>query len=187
MGFISVLFIAIGLSMDAFAVSITGGLAMKRVRVIDALKMAACFGIFQAAMPLIGWMGARSFSAYITQYSHWIALLLLGYIGGKMIYEGMSNKEAEIPKDVTRIGNLLVLGIATSIDALAVGINFALSHAANVPAYCLLIGIITLCLSYLGVFFGKRFGELLGKKAEVFGGLLLIFIGIKVCIEHFVS
>lgn len=165
MDLISVIVIAIGLSMDAFAVAVSGGIALNRLRLKDALKIALCFGIFQAGMPLIGWFAGSYFAEYVMDFDHWIAFGLLFFIGGKMIWEALKEEEQHDAGEFSRLSNLLILGIATSIDALAVGINFAFSYRGTqvlLPVCC--IGITTFGISLIGVYFGRKFGSLMNKK-----------------------
>lgn len=181
MSITEILFIGIGLSMDAFAVSISGGLTMKKIKISNVLKIALCFGLFQALMPLIGWLAAGLFSKYIAMFDRWIALILLGYIGGKMIYEGINSRSEDDSRDITDTSSLLILGIATSIDALMVGVTFVTSFKAfEIFMPISLIGITTFLISATGVYFGKKFGDLLGNKAEIVGGIILILIGLKI-------
>ena len=181
MSITEILFIGIGLSMDAFAVSISGGLAMKKIKISNVLKIALCFGLFQALMPLIGWLATGLFSKYIAMFDRWIALILLGYIGGKMIYEGINSHNEDDSRDITDTSSLLILGIATSIDALMVGVTFVTSFKGfEIFMPISLIGITTFLISATGVYFGKKFGDLLGNKAEIVGGIILILIGLKI-------
>lgn len=178
--------IAVALSMDAFAVSMCKGLSMKRLNQRHALIIALFFGGFQAVMPLIGWFLGTQFEKYITPVDHWIAFALLGYIGGKMIWDACHDsgegERCQLEQKLD-IKELLVLAIATSIDALAVGITFALLNTDILPAV-LLIGAITFGLSWLGVAIGYKFGTRYEKKAEIAGGVVLILIGLKVLLEH---
>lgn len=192
MSFIELLLIALGLSMDAFAVSISNGLSMKRIFFKKALIIALAFGIFQGLMPLIGFFLSTSFSDLIDQWSHIIALILLGVIGGKMLVEGIGElrnkdkydlKECDFNEKRLSLFRLFLQAIATSIDALIVGVGFAAMKVDILPAVSF-IGIITFVLSLAGVYAGKKFSELLGSKAEIFGGLILIGIGMKVFIEN---
>lgn len=189
MNFTTILFIAIGLSMDAFAVSVTNGIMLKHVKPKDALKISGAFGIFQGLMPLIGWAVGISFEKYITSVDHWIALILLGFIGGKMIYETLQPEETEECSDeecrrkVLDNKTILLLAIATSIDALAVGVSFAFLKV-NIAESIIVIGVTTFVLCFIGVFIGKKCGELLKRYAELFGGIILILIGLKIFIEH---
>jgi putative Mn2+ efflux pump MntP len=181
---ITIFLIAVGLAMDAFAVSIGNGIILKEVKIKDALKTGAFFGGFQALMPVIGWLCGMAFSQYITTIDHWIAFGLLVFIGGNMIKESFSSEdEGQDKKDPNNLKVLLVMAIATSIDALAVGVSFAMvgTHI-TIPA--IMIGVITFIISFIGVFIGKRVGEVFEKKAELFGGIILIGIGIKILLEH---
>jgi len=183
MSIISIIFIAFGLAMDAFAVSITSGLTIKQFRIGDALKIAIFFGLFQAIMPLIGWSAGLGFRDYISGIDHWIAFGLLSIIGCKMIYESFKIGEKNKKIDPLNIYVLLMLSIATSIDALAVGLSLAfLNFSIILPS--IIIGCITFLLSVFGVYFGNRFGNYFEKKIEIIGGLILIGIGIKILIEH---
>lgn len=194
---IQIVLIALGLSMDAFAVSVSSGMCLKGLKPWQALRAAAFFGAFQALMPLLGWLAGAFFKGYIQSFDHWIAFALLCFIGGKMSYEALKEILAErrrgpgaaceaVKADsggITRLWPLTVLSIATSIDALAVGLSLSmLGQAILVPA--LVIGAITFALCLFGVFFGKRIGSALGEWAEVLGGLVLIGIGIKIIVEH---
>lgn len=188
---IELFLIAVGLSMDAFAVSVCKGLGMTKLNKKQAVTIGIYFGGFQALMPLIGYFLGVSFANYITSFDHWIAFVLLLIIGGKMIYEAISEKdedeEIEMDKKLSH-KELFVLAIATSIDALAVGISFALAYAEN-DAFTIwgavgLIGVTTLVLSVLGVWIGNVFGSRHKKRAEIAGGIILILIGIKILAEH---
>ncbi len=184
MGIIELLLIALGVSMDAFAVALCKGLGMKRFRPRNAGIIALFFGVFQAAMPLLGWLLGRQFESYITAIDHWLAFGLLGLIGGKMLYEAFSAEDCPVDSGETiNYKRLVVLAIATSIDALAVGITFAFLQVRILPAV-LFVGLITLGVSFLGVYVGHRFGAKLKQKAELMGGLVLIGIGTKILIEH---
>lgn len=181
MGIIEVLFIGIGLSMDAFAVAVSSGLTMKKILIKNVLKLAFCFGLFQAIMPLIGWFAACSFCRYIEMFDGWIALILLGFIGSKMIYDGIKTDDECPSTDYTGFWSLIIMGIATSIDALMVGITFVTHYkGAEILTPITIIGLTTLLISAAGVYLGKKFGELLGSKAEIAGGMILILIGLKI-------
>ncbi|MEG2951206.1 MAG: manganese efflux pump MntP family protein [Clostridia bacterium] len=180
------IFIAIGLSMDAFAVALCKGLCMKKLNLAHATIIALFFGVFQGVMPLLGWFLGTQFEHYITPVDHWIAFALLCYIGGKMIWDALHESSEGVactsePK--LNLRELFVLAIATSIDALAVGITFAFLKVDIVPAV-LLIGGITFVLSFAGVVIGHKFGNRFQKKAEVAGGAVLILIGTKILLEH---
>lgn len=162
------LLVAIGLAADAFAVSVATGISEKRVPLKHALTMSLSFGIFQAGMPVAGYLLASVFHDIISAYAHWIAFVLLAFIGGKMIYEGFDSGEEEREKNIFSFGSILMLSLATSLDALAVGISYAaLGESITAPAIA--IGIVTFVLSFLGIEFGKRFGAAIGSKAEIVG------------------
>ena len=181
----TILFIAAGLAMDSFAVSITSGITMRNLRINSALKIAMFFGLFQAGMPIIGWLAGLSVIEFISGIDHWIAFGLLGLIGCKMIYESIKMEPRE--KEINRLNAyvLLILSVATSIDALAVGLSFAFLKIPIVTPI-IVIGPVTFLLSFLGVFVGNRFGHFFEKKIEIVGGLILIGIGIKILFEHLV-
>lgn len=174
--------ISIGLATDAFAVSICKGLNMKKINYKYIITIALFFGGFQALMPLIGWALGIQFKEYIVNFDHWIAFALLGFIGGKMIFESFKKDECNEEAKLI-IKELFVLAIATSIDALAVGITFSFFNV-NIWLAISLIGIITFVISFLGVLIGKNFGCKLKNKAEFLGGFMLILIGLKILLEH---
>ncbi|OKZ19174.1 MAG: hypothetical protein BHV81_06055 [Butyricimonas synergistica] len=181
MGIISILLIAVGLAMDSLAVSISGGIVMRPFCMRQSLRLALTMGIFQGGMTLLGWLMGVSFSSYITTFDHWIAFILLGFLGGKMIYESFGEEETTISSFSTK--TLLTLGVATSIDALAVGVSMAfLKTSIYFPAF--IIGFVTFALSLIGVISGYRFGKIKGINVELFGGIILIAIGVKILIEH---
>lgn len=181
MSLITILLIAIGLSMDSLAVSISGGICMKPFCIRKSLKMALVMGVFQGGMTWLGWALGIHFSSYITDFDHWIAFILLGYLGGKMIYE--SFKQEANPLVAFSNKMLLTLGIATSIDALAVGVSMAFLKT-DIWLPVSIIAFTTFFLSFTGVLCGFRFGKIKGLKVELLGGLILIGIGIKILIEH---
>ena len=174
--------IAVGLSMDAFAVAVCKGLAMRQMSWRGALIVGLYFGGFQAAMPLAGYLLGSGFSNSISSYDHWIAFILLAVIGGNMIKEGLSGPD-ECPDASLDVKNMTLLAIATSIDALAVGVSMAFM---NVPvlASAVVIGVVAFVLSLVGGLVGKRLGGLFQRRAELVGGLVLIAIGVKILIEH---
>lgn len=174
----------LSLAMDAFAVSMCKGVEMKKFILKYAIVIALFFGIFQAAMPLIGWAVASTFEEYITAYDHWIAFGLLLLLGGKMIWDSFKKEEKEEQKPLN-IGfkTLLLMALATSIDALAVGVTFAFLQV-NVWLAVALIGCITFVLSLIGVAIGVKLGDKFEKKAEFVGGLILVLIGVKILLEH---
>lgn len=184
MGFISIFMTGIGLSMDAFAVSVAKGMTIKKNQLKMALKISLFFGGFQAIMPMIGWFAGSYFKEYIQAFDHWIAFILLGFIGGKMIYESFKGEDEEADEEnELSYKNLTILAIATSIDALAVGISFALFEVSIVWA-ALIIGITTFILCMFAVLLGKKLGALCQKYAELIGGVILVIIGLKILIEH---
>lgn len=181
MSFITTLLIAIGLSMDSLAVSISGGMCLHSFCWRKSLKMAVIMGAFQGGMTWLGWLLGSRFSTYITSFDHWIAFVLLGYLGGKMIYESFQKEETSAISFSFKM--LLTLGVATSIDALAVGISMAfLQTDIWYPAG--IIALTTFLLSFCGVICGFRFGQIKGLKVELLGGIILVAIGIKILIEH---
>lgn len=185
MGIIELLLIAIGLSMDAFAVSVCKGLSMTKLNLKNAGIIAFFFGGFQAIMPLLGWFLGARFQRYIVSFDHWIAFALLAFIGGEMIVESVKHDEKiEEDGDSIKIKQLFLLAIATSIDALAVGITFALLPGTNIGLSVTLIGITTFIISFAGVGIGFRFGSKYEKKAQIVGGIILIVLGIKILLEH---
>ncbi len=177
--------IAVGLSMDAFAVAICKGLNMRKLDYKQTALIALFFGGFQAGMPLIGWFIGSKFADYITSIDHWVTFLLLGIIGGKMIYESFhDDDECECCEKKLDLKELIALAIATSIDALAVGVAFALTYEKNeVYISVALIGVITAGLSAIGVFIGHKFGAKYKNKAELAGGLVLVLMGVKFLLE----
>ena len=181
----SIVIIAVGLAMDAFAVSITSGITIKRLHINHALKIALFFGLFQAFMPIIGWLAGLSLRDYISAIDHWIAFGLLSFIGCKMIYESITVQSSKKEINPLNVYVLLVLSIATSIDALAVGISFAFLKVSIVTPV-IIIGTVTFLLSYLGVYIGDRIGHFFENKIEIAGGILLIGIGIKILVEGLV-
>ena len=177
-----ILVIAVGVSMDAFAVSVCKGLTMKKLDMKKALIIGAYFGFFQAFMPLVGYFLGSSFESLVTSIDHWIAFVLLSFIGGNLIKEAISG-EGENVTDGVGFKEMLMLAIATSIDALAVGVTFAFLRM-NIWLSVSLIGVTTFCFSVAGVALGNRFGKQLGNRAQLAGGVILIFIGIKILLEH---
>ena len=186
MGFWELLLLAVGLSMDAFAVSICKGLAAKRASLKHMLLCGLWFGGFQALMPLIGYCLGSLFADTIQAVDHWVAFVLLALIGVNMIREACSKKEAEDAAEEAdfTFRTMLVMAIATSIDALAVGISLAMAGNVNIWTSILLIGVTTCLLSMLGVKVGSIFGNRFEKKAELVGGVILIVLGIKILLEH---
>lgn len=181
MNFLSIFMIGIGLSMDAFAVSIAKGMCLKKDIAKAAIKLGLWFGFFQAFMPLLGWWAGTYFQSMIESIDHWIAFLLLGAIGLNMIRESLQDEEAV--NDDLCSKTIFILAIATSIDALAVGISFACLQIDIIPAITI-IGITTLLLSFIAVWIGNKLGGVLQKYAGILGGAILILIGFKILIEH---
>jgi putative Mn2+ efflux pump MntP len=180
--FAEIFLVAVGLAMDCFSVAITSGLTTREAKSRFALRMGASFGFFQSVMPVIGWLGGTGLVGVISGIDHWVAFALLSLIGGKMVYES-TKKKSEGKADPSRGHVLLMLSVATSIDALAVGIGFAFLEVA-VLAPVIMIGATSFALSLLGVYLGGRFGEYLGTRMETVGGLILICIGLKILLEH---
>lgn len=183
MGIAELIILAFGLAMDAFAVSICKGLAMKKTGVKECAIVGLWFGGFQAAMPLIGYFLGKAFEKYITSLDHWIAFILLGLIGAMMIKESFEKEEDEADGSLSA-KTMVVMAIATSIDALAVGISFGVLPDVNITAAVSLIGIITLALCMVGVKIGNVFGAKYKSKAEFAGGIILVLLGTKILIEH---
>ncbi len=184
MNIAEILLIAVGLSMDSLAVSITCGIILKRFRIRHIFRIALFMGIFQGIMPLIGWLAGVTFQKYIVDCDHWIAFGLLSVLGGKMLYEGIFAKNDDGKGfDPTKAVTLLGLAIATSIDALAVGVSFALLNI-SVAKPIIIIGITTFLLSFVGATFSSHFGNRFKLKMEIVGGIILIGIGLKILIDH---
>ena len=183
MSFFSLLFLAVGLSMDAFAVAICKGLALKKIQLRHAVIVGLWFGGFQALMPLIGYFVGAQLREGIMAYDHWVAFGLLALIGGNMIREALFEKKESAPDGALSFGAMLPMALATSIDALAVGITFAF---LDVPIWSsvLLIGVTTGLISIAGVKVGSLFGAKYEKKAELLGGVILILLGLKILLEH---
>ncbi len=177
-----VLLIAVGVSMDAFAVAICKGLSSKGKLLRTATACGLWFGFFQFLMPVIGFFLGTIFAGLIESVDHWVAFVLLGLIGGNMLKEAFSKKEEEISNDLS-FGKMLVFALATSVDALAIGITFALLNV-NIWLCAGIIGVCTFTFSFVGAIIGKKFGEKHKNKAEIFGGIILILLGIKILIEH---
>ena len=186
MRILTIFFIALGLSMDAFAVQLSNGMCYRNFGRRQAVIASFTFGLFQAAMPVIGYFAGYFFSSAISFLDHWIALILLGFIGGSMVWEAVGelrHPEAGCEQKEFTVRVLLVQGVATSIDALAVGISLAVMSFPIVPAAAM-IGAVTFVCCLIGALLGKQFGTLLQQKAKIFGGILLILIGLKVFLEH---
>ena len=182
MGLIELFLIAVGLSMDAFAVSVCKGLAMPKCTFKKAAIVGLWFGGFQALMPAIGYVLGAQFQEPIASIDHWIAFVLLALIGGNMIHEALDNDEEEADASLN-VKTMFLLAVATSIDALAIGITFAFLKVNIIPAVCF-IGIVTFIISFAGVKIGNVFGARYKNKAEIVGGIILILLGLKILLEH---
>jgi len=183
MSTLSLFIIAVGLAMDAFAVSISSGVVLKKVTFRHALLFASFFGGFQAAMPLAGWSAGVRVQEYVGAFDHWIAFLLLVGVGAKMIWESRKDEASRVRLNPTRISVLLVLAVATSIDALAVGLSLSFLDTSILTAM-LVIGSVTFILSLVGAYLGTMARHIIGSRMEFLGGLILIAIGIRIVIEH---
>lgn len=191
MTYLELLLLAIGLCFDTFAVSIGGGIQTPQMTSLQRFKVISVFGVMQALFLFAGWMAGTLFASFINEWDHWIAFVILLYLGGKMAYEGVSNRgaEGEQPEhtsDFLKIKKLLLLSVATSIDAVAVGVSLAFIMLATVKVgfAVLATAFITAVASYIGVKWGQVLGTKIGKKAEIAGGVILVAIGIKILVEH---
>jgi putative Mn2+ efflux pump MntP len=201
---ISTILIGLSLSMDAFAVSLSSGMAIQNLRPFYAIRASLCFGLFQFIMPVAGWYLGKTFVSYIEAYDHWAAFILLSFVGGRMIWEGLKKKRPEGgagpeesaaegpgqkrnqeggPGDIRHMGALLTLALATSIDALAIGLSFSIL-SQGIWGSAALIGLITFLVCLTGFEFGRRLGAIFERGAQVAGGLILTGIGVKIVIEH---
>ena len=182
MGIFSIFLTGFALSMDAFAVSVTKGMTLKKINLSIATKIAFLFGLFQGVMPFIGWLFGMNFELYIRNIDHWIAVFLLSFLGIKMIIEAIKNDNSD---DSTYLDNkeLIILSIATSIDALAVGVTFAFLNIDIIPI-CVSIGVITFLVCFIGVLIGKKIGSVFKNYAQIVGGIILVLIGLNILNEH---
>jgi putative Mn2+ efflux pump MntP len=178
--------IGIGLSMDCFAVSLAIGTTTKVKLLNAAVITALCFGVFQTGMTLLGWGAGTHLADLIAGYDHWVAFLLLAFIGLKMVVEGFGDEDDQESVNVTQLVPLIVLSVATSIDALAVGVSFAFMQV-DILMPALIIGIVAFVVSFAGIMSGTHLASILGKKGEIIGGLILIMIGLKVLLEHLLA
>ena len=183
MDLITTILIALGLTGDTLAVSVSTGLSLTKIRFFQAVRIAIVLAVFQALMPLIGWFLGIQIKDLISEFDHWIAFALLFAIGGKMIYETFKEEEEEKVFNPLKIKVLLGIAIATSIDALVVGVSFAFIDT-NILLSIIIIGVLTFLVAMIGVFIGKKTGHLFGKKVEIIGGLILMGIGTKILIQH---
>lgn len=181
--FLSLILLAVGLSMDAFAVSVCKGLALKKINLRHMITVGLWFGGFQALMPLLGYWAGEQFKDVIAAYDHWIAFGLLVLIGANMIREALFEKEEKSADAALSFKAMLLLAIATSIDALAIGVTFAFLNV-NIWQSILLIGVTTCLISMAGVRIGSLFGDKLEKKAEILGGVILVLLGVRILLEH---
>lgn len=184
--FFNSILLGVGLAMDAFSVSLANGLNEPKMKKGKMAGVAGIFSVFQFAMPLIGWICVSTIVQYFKAFEKcipWIALILLGYIGGKMLYEGIKNKNSDEEKPAVGIGALLIQGVATSIDALSVGFTIADYKLPEAILACLLIGIVTFFICFAGIAIGKKAGTKLAGKADIIGGVILIFIGLEIFIS----
>lgn len=186
MSLLTTLLIAAGLSMDAFAVSLGAGTSRQSNSARSRLRLAFHFGLFQALMPILGWLAGNSIDYMISSVDHWIAALLLAYVGGKMIREGFSARMTTLPEDPSRGKNLVMLSVATSIDALAVGLSLAMLKV-HIVTPAVIIGVVTFSLSLLGLLVGNYLGYKFGKVTQVLGGVILIGIGLRVLVTHLIG
>lgn len=188
MSIVEILLLGVGLSMDAFAVAICKGLAMRKVNLKQCFVIALFFGGFQALMPTIGWAIGSTFADKIVAYDHWIAFVLLAYIGGKMVIDAIKEwkdeDKAEVMDPPLDIKNLFIMAVATSIDALACGVTFSFYEDINIVKSVTIIGCTTFVISALGVFIGNIFGSKYKAKAQLLGGIILILLGVKIVLEH---
>lgn len=180
---LSILLIALGLSADCFAVALSGSISMKTVSPVQVLRTALVFGAFQTIMPVLGWLAGRTIVDFIAEYDHWIAFALLALVGGRMIWETFRSEEGKRKIDISRGAVLLMLALATSIDALAVGLTFAFLKV-NILLACSIIGVIAFAATVLTFLLGKKAGPLMGKYAEAIGGIILIGIGLRILLSH---
>lgn len=184
MDLITVLILAIGLSMDSFAVSISCGLAEQKVSFTHAVKIALAFATFQGILPVIGWFMGTGIKSYVEGVDHWIAFILLAYLGGKMIYEGITMPADKKESDIYSFRHIMTLSLATSIDALVVGFSYALAETEKIFGGAVIIGAVTFIFSMLGIRIGKDVGGKFGSKVEILGGAILIGLGVKIVLEH---
>lgn len=187
--FFNSILLGAGLAMDAFSVSLANGLNEPKMKKLKMLGVSGVFSAFQFAMPMIGWICVSAIAQYFNAFQKlipWIALALLGFIGGKMLYEGIVNKDSEEEKPAVGLSALLVQGVATSIDALSVGFTIADYSLSEALLSCFIIGAVTFVICFAGIAIGKKAGTALAGKAGILGGLILIFIGLEIFIKSFI-
>ena len=185
--FVSVFFIAVSLALDAFSIALAAGSCCGKISTRNTIKMCFFFGFFQFFMPILGWCVGNEIARFISQYDHWIILAILSFVGGKMIYESIKSKDEDVcetkfSKDMFKTGRLALFALLTSIDALTVGFTFSIVKYP-VLLSSIIIGIITAIITLIGILIGKSVSHLLGQKAEIFGGIVLIGLGIKYFLE----
>ena len=185
-GILSILFIALSLSADCFAVALSGAISIKNLRRVQILRTGGAFGFAQAVMPLTGFLLGRAVVKFISGYDHWVVFGLLFIIGGRMLWEAFHEKEEGQGADITRGWLLISMAFATSIDSLAVGLSFAFMEI-NIVSSVLIIGVVAFLITILGFYVGRQAGNLIGQRARILGGLILIGIGIRVLVTHLVS
>ena len=184
MEFLSIFLIALGLAADCFAVAFSGSITMRNLSFLQVFRASLSFGIFQALMPILGWLAGRTVVELIAGYDHWVAFVLLALVGGKMIWESFHSEEDRRENDdITRGLLLLTLSVATSIDALAVGLTFAFLEV-NIILASSTIGGVTFVATTIGFLLGRRAGKLIGRRAETVGGMVLIGIGLRILLTH---
>jgi manganese efflux pump family protein len=185
MELITIFLIAVGLNFDSLAVSISTGLIVNQIRFKQAIRIAFVLALFQGSMPFIGWFLGSQVKDYIIAYDHWIAFVLLFIIGARMIYESLKKEEDKKQLDPLKLSVMVGMAIATSIDALIVGVSFAFINV-NIMFSVAIIGSLTFLVSMLGMLLGKKLGSFFGRKIEIVGGVILISIGIKILLEHII-
>ncbi len=183
MELLTILLIAIGLSFDTFAVSVSSGLILRKIEFLDACKIAVTLAVFQALMPVLGWLAGSGIKDYAEDFDHWIAFGILSLLGGKMIYESFNTDPEDRSFNPLDIKIMIGMAIATSIDALIVGFSFALLNYKILLSVGI-IGVVTYIVAMLGMLFGKKIGARMGRRMEMLGGVMLIIIGLKILIEH---
>ncbi len=189
MNFLTVIGIAFGLSLDAFTVALTNSIVIKDLHFKHGFRMAVSFGFFQFVMPIIGWAAGMTFSSYIKRIDHWIAFALLAFVGGRMMWNGLPIKRKETyhsddeKKDCRNLLTLFLLSIATSIDALAIGLSFAMI-SVEIVLPSIMIGVITFMVSMIGYGIGKKIGKIVRIELDILGGIVLLGIGVKILVDH---
>jgi putative Mn2+ efflux pump MntP len=186
MEFVSILLIALGLSADCFAVTLSASCTNRNFTRLQIFRVAGFFGFFQALMPLLGWLAGRKIVDLIANFDHWVALGLLVFVGGKMLWEAFHHEENEKPVDISHGWMLFTLSVATSLDALAVGLAFAFENV-NIWLAISVIGSVSFIIAGIGFLIGRKVGEVFGKRAELIGGLILIGIGIRILLTHLIQ